>query len=103
MVLPEVNIGVIPGGGGTQQPVRPRLAGPEVALEMTTSGKHYEAAFGLAHGLIDELVDGELRTAAIAYARRVVSEGRPLRVASRMDEKVRGVNPQIFADFRKRD
>jgi 3-hydroxyacyl-CoA dehydrogenase len=98
--LPEVNIGVIPGGGGTQR--TPRLAGPEVALEMTTSGKHYEAAFGLKHGLIDELADGDLRAAAIAYARRVVSEGRPLRIASRMDERVRGVNPQIFADFRRK-
>ncbi|TAL03661.1 MAG: 3-hydroxyacyl-CoA dehydrogenase [Rhodospirillaceae bacterium] len=98
--LPEVNIGVIPGGGGTQR--TPRLAGPEVALEMTTSGKHYEAEFGLKHGLIDELVDGDLRPAAIAFARRLASEGRPLRVTSRLDEKVRGVNPQIFADFRKK-
>jgi 3-hydroxyacyl-CoA dehydrogenase len=98
--LPEVNIGVIPGAGGTQR--LPRLVGPEIAMEMNTSGKHFDAAFGLKHGLLDELVDGDLREAAIAFARRVVSERRPLRVTSRMDDKVRGVDPKIFADFRKK-
>ncbi len=98
--LPEVNIGVIPGAGGTQR--LPRLVGPEIAMEMNTSGKHFDAEFGFKHGLLDELVDGDLREAAIAFARRVVSEGRPLRVTSRMDDKIRGVDPNIFADFRKK-
>jgi 3-hydroxyacyl-CoA dehydrogenase len=98
--LPEVNIGVIPGGGGTQ--LLPRLVGPEVAMEMDTSGKHFDAAFGLEHGLLDEIVDGDLRAGAVAFARKVVSEGRPLRVTVRNEEKIRGVDPQVFADFRKK-
>jgi 3-hydroxyacyl-CoA dehydrogenase len=98
--LPEVNIGVIPGAGGTQR--LPRLVGPEIAMEMNTSGKHFDAEFGFEHGLLDELVDGDLREAAIAFAGRVVREGRPLRITSRMDEKIRGVDPNIFADFRKK-
>jgi len=98
--LPEVNIGVIPGAGGTQR--LPRLVGPETAMEMNTSGKHFDAEFALKHGLIDELVAGDLRAAAVAYARHVVAEKRPLRVTRQMDDKVRGVNPQIFADFRKK-
>jgi 3-hydroxyacyl-CoA dehydrogenase len=98
--LPEVNIGLIPGAGGTQR--LPRLVGPETAMEMNTSGKHYDAAFGLAHGLLDELTAGDLRAEAVAFAGRVVREGRPLRVTSRRDEKVRGVDPQLFAGFRKK-
>jgi 3-hydroxyacyl-CoA dehydrogenase len=98
--LPEVNIGVIPGAGGTQR--LPRLVGPEIAMEMNTSGKHFEAEFGLRHGLLDELVEDDLRAAAVAYARRIVSERRPLRVTRRMDEKIRDVDPQVFANFRKK-
>jgi 3-hydroxyacyl-CoA dehydrogenase len=98
--LPEVNIGVIPGGGGTQ--LLPRLVGPEVAMEMDTSGKHFDTAFGLEQGLIDEVTDGDLRAAAIAFAGKIVAEGRPLRVTARDDSKVRGIDPQVFADFRKK-
>ena len=98
--LPEVNIGVIPGGGGTQR--LPRLVGPKVAMEMNTSGKHFDAAYGLKVGLLDELVDGDLREAAVAFARKVVAEGRKPAATSRSDDKVRGVDPQIFADFRKK-
>ena len=98
--LPEVNIGIIPGAGGTQR--LPRLVGPEVAMEIITSGKHFDAQFGLDQGVFDELVDGDLRAGAVAFARRAVSERRPLRVTSRTDEKVRGVDPKVFADFRKK-
>jgi 3-hydroxyacyl-CoA dehydrogenase len=97
--LPEVNIGLIPGAGGTQR--LPRLVGPKVALEINTSGKHFDAVFGLEHGLLDELVEGDLRAAALAFARRVVAEDLPLRIASRQDDKVRDVDPQIFADVRR--
>lgn len=98
--LPEVNIGIIPGAGGTQR--LPRLTGPEIAMEMISSGKHFDAEFGLSHGVLDKLVDGDLREAAIAFARQAVSEGWPLRVTSRMDDKVQGIAPGIFADARKK-
>ncbi|MBW8753729.1 MAG: enoyl-CoA hydratase/isomerase family protein [Sphingomonadales bacterium] len=98
--LPEVSIGLLPGAGGTVR--TPRLVGPALALEMCTSGKHYDAAFALEAGLIDGLVDGDLRTGALAFARQVVAENRPLRVTSRMNDKVTGVDPQLFVDFRKK-
>jgi 3-hydroxyacyl-CoA dehydrogenase len=98
--LPEVNIGLLPGAGGTVR--TPRLAGAELALDMVTSGRHYDARFALEAGLLDEIVEGDLRTGALAFARKVVAEGRPLRVTSRLDDKVTGVAPQHFADFRKK-
>ena len=46
--LPEVLIGILPGGGGTQR--LPRLAGVQTALEMITSGRHVPAPEGEATG-----------------------------------------------------
>ncbi|MFO1306069.1 MAG: 3-hydroxyacyl-CoA dehydrogenase NAD-binding domain-containing protein [Burkholderiales bacterium] len=100
--LPEVLIGVIPGGGGTQR--LPRLIGPRAALDLIVSGRHVPAPEAHAMGLLDALVpQGEdLRTAAVAFARRV-SGVRPLpRVANataRMDEA--RADPQVFDDKRK--
>ncbi len=73
--LPEVNLGLLPGAGGTQR--LPRLTGAPKALEMMTSGRHIGTGEALECGLVDEVVDGgldELRAAAIAFARRAVGE-----------------------------
>src|SRR5436305_3358657 len=68
--LPEVNLGLLPGAGGTQR--LPRIAGPRRALEMMTSGVHVPAEECLAMGLVDELASEEhLRADAVAYARRI--------------------------------
>src|SRR5277367_4813659 len=65
--LPEVNLGLLPGAGGTQR--LPRIVGVERALEMMTSGQHVPAKECLAMGLVDEIVDeGNLRGGAIAFA-----------------------------------
>ena len=75
--LPEVNLGLLPGAGGTQR--LPRIVGPRRALEMMTSGAHVSATESLEKGLVDELAEeGRLREDAIAYARRLVAEGAPL-------------------------
>ena len=72
--LPEVLIGVIPGGGGTQR--LPRLIGAKAALEMIVSGRHVPAPEAKALGIIDELVEGQdLRAAAIAFAKGVAGKG----------------------------
>ena len=100
--LPEVNLGLLPGAGGTQR--LPRLVGPEKALEMVTSGVHVPAAQCQAMGVIDELVEeGKLREGAIAFARKVLAEGRPLRKVRDINEKVEAARgkPEIFANFRK--
>src|SRR6218665_1372071 len=69
--LPEVSIGLLPGAGGTQR--LPRIVGPEVALELMTSGAQVEAADALRIGLIDELApEDDLQGAAVALAKRVV-------------------------------
>src|SRR5215813_4073029 len=65
--LPEIKLGIIPGAGGTQR--LPRAIGVEPALQLITSGNFIDAEKGAATGLIDEVVDGELLPAAIAFAK----------------------------------
>ena len=100
--LPEVNIGLLPGAGGTQR--LPRIVGVEKALEMVTSGQHVPAKAALAMGLFDELVEeGKLREGAIAFAKAVVAENRPLKKVRDLNEKVEAARgkPEIFEAFRK--
>jgi len=100
--LPEVNLGLLPGAGGTQR--LPRIVGVEKALEMMTSGQHVPAKECLAMGLVDELVEeGKLRDGAIAFAKKVVAEKRPLKKVRESNAKVEAArgHPEIFADFRK--
>ncbi|MBV8130959.1 MAG: enoyl-CoA hydratase/isomerase family protein, partial [Alphaproteobacteria bacterium] len=84
--LPEVKLGLLPGAGGTQR--LPRLVGPEKALKMIVTGDPIEAREALADGVIDEIVEGDLTTAAITFARRVVAEGRPLRRVRDREDKL---------------
>jgi 3-hydroxyacyl-CoA dehydrogenase len=100
--LPEVNLGLLPGAGGTQR--LPRVVGVEKALEMMTSGQHVPAKQCLEMGLVDELVEeGKLREGAIAFAKKIVAEHRPLKKVRESNDKVEAArgHPEIFANFRK--
>ena len=100
--LPEVNLGLLPGAGGTQR--LPRIVGVQKALEMLTSGSPMSARQALEAGLLDELVEeGRLRKDAIAFANRVLEEKRPLLKVRNRDEKIEEAraNPQVFDEFRK--
>jgi 3-hydroxyacyl-CoA dehydrogenase len=100
--LPEVKLGLLPGAGGTQR--LPRVVGAKQALEMVTSGTPMGAKAALAAGLVDEIVDGDLTAGAIAFARKVVAEGRPLKKvredSSRLGGDAASLAP-MFAEFRK--
>jgi 3-hydroxyacyl-CoA dehydrogenase len=77
MALPEVKLGIMPGAGGTQR--LPRAVGLEIALEMILSGETRRANELCESGLFDEIVSGDLLAQAIAFAERVLTEGRPLK------------------------
>lgn len=52
--LPEVQLGLLPGAGGTQR--LPRLIGVQVALDLILSGKVFKAKKALKLGVVDEVV-----------------------------------------------
>jgi len=99
--LPEVNLGLLPGAGGTQR--LPRVVGVEKALQMVTSGQHVSAKQCLEMGLVDELSNEDsLKEDSINFAKKIVSENRPLVKISEMNDKVEAArgNENIFKDFR---
>jgi len=71
---PEVKLGIIPGAGGTQR--LPRLAGIAAAVEMCAEGKPISAEQALKLGIVDRLIEGDLLTGALAFAREVA--GKPV-------------------------
>src|SRR5438552_3012664 len=99
--LPEVKLGLLPGAGGTQR--LPRVVGVEKALSMMVSGDPIRADEALKAGLVDEIVDGDLTAAGVAFAEKALSEKRPLKKIRDLDDKLAAVRgkPEVFANFRK--
>ena len=76
--LPEVNLGLLPGAGGTQR--APRLMGAKAAAELMLSGKHLGAPAAMAAGLVDKLATGDdAKAAGLAYANELLASNAPVR------------------------
>ena len=72
--LPEVNLGLLPGAGGTQR--TPRLAGAAAALDLMLSGRHAGTDEALSWGLIDRIGAGaNAQAAGLDYARELLAQG----------------------------
>lgn len=97
--LPEVNLGILPGGGGTQRV--PRLAGVELALQMMTSGAPIPAAKAHKAGLIDRISEGNLVDDAVAYATELVDNGAELRNCHSIAVDISNLPENYFTEFRQ--
>jgi len=71
--LPEVNLGLLPGAGGTQR--LPRLTGLGVAIDMITSGRPLSADDAQAAGIVDKVSGNDLKKAAIDFAGELLRGG----------------------------
>src|SRR5215475_6053758 len=86
---PEVKLGIIPGAGGTQR--LPRLAGVAKALEMCALGEPVGAREAHDLGIADAVIEGDLLTGAIAFAREI--SGRPHPKTREREEKLHHTDP----------
>jgi 3-hydroxyacyl-CoA dehydrogenase len=99
--LPEVNLGLLPGAGGTQRV--PRVAGVPAALDMITTGKPVAAPKAKDMGLIDEVVAGnDLAAAAVQYAKDLVASGAPLKRIRDISIDPSTIEPGFFDQARQR-
>ena len=87
--LPEVNLGLLPGAGGTQR--LPRLIGAQAALSVMLTGTHLNPARALQTGIVEEVVEGDLIERSCEFAQEVAAGKRPL-------AKVRDRSDKIEAD-----
>ncbi len=94
--FPEVKLGLLPGAGGTQR--TPRLAGVQAALDLITSGAPISAGLAEKAGLIDKMIDGDLREAAIGWAGELIADGAPIRRSS--EQVVPEHEATLFDEYR---
>jgi len=96
--LPEIKIGLLPGGGGTQR--LPRLIGAKAAMEAILSGDPFETEDALRLGIVDEIVKGDLVAGAIAFAKRKAAQGGKHPLVRDKNDKVLAdrANPAIFKE-----
>ncbi|UTW11455.1 enoyl-CoA hydratase-related protein [Marinobacterium rhizophilum] len=98
--LPEVRLGLLPGAGGTQR--LPRLAGVAVALEMIVGGEPISAAEALQYGIVDELFDGDLESAGLAFARSLLARNAgPRRSGEQCAHLDTAVEPQALLEAKR--
>ncbi|HUD90351.1 3-hydroxyacyl-CoA dehydrogenase NAD-binding domain-containing protein [Sphingobium sp.] len=95
--FPEVNLGIVPGAGGTQR--TPRLAGLAAAIRLTTEGGPIDAAGALANGLIDAIAEGNLGIAAHVYAEALIAESKGPRSAGQLP--MPADDPTLFEEARQ--
>jgi 3-hydroxyacyl-CoA dehydrogenase len=83
--LPEVNLGLLPGGGGTQR--LPRLAGPSEALKMMLTGSHIPAKKALNIGIVDKISEKVVED-SISFVTEKAENGENHPKVRDMNEKV---------------
>ncbi|WP_170754364.1 3-hydroxyacyl-CoA dehydrogenase NAD-binding domain-containing protein [Ruegeria lacuscaerulensis] len=82
--LPEVNLGLLPGAGGTQR--LPRLVPMDEAAGMITGGRPIRAQKAIEIGLVDKVVPlADLRAEALAFAQALIRDGKSPRPTSAND------------------
>ena len=94
--LPEIKIGLLPGGGGTQR--LPRLIGAERATQAILSGDPFETEEALELGILDEIIEDDLVAGAIAFARRRAATGGPHPLVRNRRDRIEAdrANPDVF-------
>lgn len=97
--LPEVKLGLLPGAGGTQR--TPRLAGVKAALDLMTSGNPISVKKAQAINLVDEIVDDNLESEAIAFAQKLVAENAPLKRIRDITIDPATAPKELFDGYRK--
>jgi 3-hydroxyacyl-CoA dehydrogenase len=92
--LPEVQLGLLPGSGGTQR--APRLMGIEAAVNLMLSGRHMKAQEAVDSKLVDRLGEGtDVLQAGLAYAHDLLAEGAPVRRTRDLDAIKIGYDHQM--------
>lgn len=97
--LPEINLGLLPGAGGTQR--LPRLIGIAPALDIILGGEYVDAETALKLGFLDAVVPGELIEGAIDFANGLIKDGNGPRRTSEMQIEKEGAQ-ETLDEYKKK-
>ena len=96
VAFPEITLGVLPGGLGTQRV--PRLSGADFALDMMLSGRMVDAQTALKAGLIDDVIDGEPLQVGLDYVNALLDRKTSPRRSSEIGVDAKDLPPDFFAN-----
>ncbi len=91
--LPEINLGLLPGAGGTQR--LPRLIGIAPALDIILGGEYVDAEKALELGFLDAIVPGDLIAGAIDFADKLIADGKGPRRTAEMEIEKEGAQATL--------
>lgn len=95
--LPEINLGLLPGAGGTQR--LPRLIGIAPALDIILGGQYVDAEKALSLGFLDAIIPDDLIAGAIAFAGKLLADKKGPKRVGEMKIKAEGADA-VFAKYR---
>ena len=95
--FPEIKLGLLPGAGGTQR--TPKLAGAQASLDLISSGVPIGVQQAQSIGLIDKIIEGDLRDGALAWVENLIGDSAPIRRSS--EQSVPDHDPSIFDAYRE--
>lgn len=94
--LPEVNLGVLPGTGGTQRLAR--VVGRSKAIELMATGRNFGFEEAKALGLVNEIVEGDFDAGVQAYAAQFLPPGRASKAVGHIKRAVQSGLEMSLAD-----
>ena len=94
--LPEVNLGVLPGTGGTQRLAR--VVGRSKAIELMATGRNFSFEEAKALGLVNEIVEGDFDAGVRAYASQFLPPGRASKAVGHIKRAVQSGLEMSLAD-----
>ena len=92
--MPEVTLGIIPGAGGTQR--LPRLIGVERTLELLLNARPIDAAQARELGIVDAILEGDLRAGALEFTRQLIAAGQGARPTGARQVDPATATPEII-------
>jgi 3-hydroxyacyl-CoA dehydrogenase len=100
--LPEINLGLLPGAGGTQR--LPRLVGAEAALEFIIHGVPLKAERAVVVGIVDRVASSaeSLLTEACAFAEALIASAAAAQPQAPFNEPGKGLPERFFEDYQQR-
>jgi enoyl-CoA hydratase len=95
---PEINLGIMPGAGGTQRLLR--AVGKSLAMQMVLTGETIDARFALRAGLVSEVTQPEFTVERALQLARLIAKKAPLAVRLAKEALLKAMDTDLASGLR---